>query len=195
MKKPCIYFLLDKGTNKVKIGSAENLEKRLTALRTGASSELIVYATIPCLEQQKNSEEKKAHNYFKKYKSKNKHNREWFEPGILPFILAYVEERKGVLINENNSLNNKKSKKIEDRFIRNTVFGLETFERKIPRCYFFPEHNADLLTSAGINEKYRSISWKGKRVYISKKFHVLMMQLRKLIMMQLRKEGYNQCTN
>jgi len=187
MKKPCIYFLLDKGNNKVKIGFAKNLEKRLTAFRTGASSELNVVATIPCLEQQKISEEKKAHNYFKKYKSKNKHNREWFKPEILPLISAYVKEREGVLISEDNSLNNKKSKKIEDRFIRNTVFGLETFERKIPRCHFYPDHNADLLTSAGINEKYRSISWKGKRVYISKKFHV--------IMAQLRKEGYNQCTN
>ena len=182
MKTPCIYFILDIGTNKVKIGFAKDLEERLISLRTGASSELIVIATIPCLEQQKNNEEKKAHSYFKKYKSKNKHNREWFESQILPFIPAYVEERKGILIKENNSLNNKKSKKVEDRFVINTLWGAETLERKIPRCYFFPERNADLLTYAGINEKYRTISWKGKRIYISKKFHD--------IMAQLRKEGY-----
>jgi hypothetical protein len=182
MITPCIYFILDTGTNKVKLGFASDLEKRLVSLRTGASSELIVVAFIPCLEQQKNSEEKKAHNYFKKYKSKNKHNREWFEPEILPFIPAYVEERKGILIDENNSLNNKKSKKIEDRFKVFTLYGYETFERKIPRCHFFPDQNADLLTYAGINEKYRTISYKGERIYISKKFHD--------IMAQLRKEGY-----
>jgi hypothetical protein len=182
MITPCIYFILDTGTNKVKLGFASDLEKRLVSLRTGASSELIVVASIPCLEQQKNSEEKKAHNYFKKYKSKNKHNREWFEPEILPFIPAYVEERKGILIDENNSLNNKKSKKIEDRFKVFTLYGYETFERKIPRCHFFPDQNADLLTYAGINEKYRTISYKGERIYISKKFHD--------IMAQLRKEGY-----
>ena len=182
MITPCIYFILDTGTNKVKLGFASDLEKRLVSLRTGASSELIVVASIPCLEQQKNSEEKKAHNYFKKYKSKNKHNREWFEPEILPFIPSYVEERKGILIDENNSLNNKKSKKIEDRFKVFTLYGYETFERKIPRCHFFPDQNADLLTYAGINEKYRTISYKGERIYISKKFHE--------IMAQLRKEGY-----
>ena len=182
MITPCIYFILDTGTNKVKLGFASDLEKRLVSLRTGASSELIVVASIPCLEQQKNSEEKKSHNYFKKYKSKNKHNREWFEPEILPFIPAYVEERKGILIDENNSLNNKKSKKIEDRFKVFTLYGYETFERKIPRCHFFSDQNADLLTYAGINEKYRTISYKGERIYISKKFHD--------IMAQLRKEGY-----
>lgn len=182
MITPCIYFILDTGTNKVKLGFASDLEQRLVALRTGASSELIVIATISCLEQQKNSEEKKAHNYFKKYKSKNKHNREWFEPEILPFIPAYVKERKGVLIDQNNSLNNKKSKKVEDRFVINTLWGPETIERKIPRCYFFTDQNADLKTYAGINEKYRTISYKGKRIYISRKFHK--------IMAQLRKEGY-----
>lgn len=182
MITPCIYFILDTGTNKVKIGFASNLEQRLKELRTGAPSELIVVATIPCLEQQKKIEEKKAHKFFKKYSSKNRHNREWFKPEILPFIPAYVKERKGKLIEENNSLNNKKSKKIEDRFKVFTLYGYETFERKIPRCHFFPDQNADLLTYAGINEKYRTISYKGERIYISKKFHD--------IMAQLRKEGY-----
>jgi hypothetical protein len=182
MITPCIYFILDTGTNKVKIGFASNLEQRLKELRTGAPSELIVVATIPCLEQQKKIEEKKAHKFFKKYSSKNRHNREWFKPEILPFIPAYVKERKGSLTEKNNSLNNKKSKKVENRFIINTLWGPETVERKAPRCYFFPDFNADLLTRAGIYEKYRTISWRGKRIYISKKFHD--------IMAQLRKEGY-----
>jgi len=182
MITPCIYFIKDSSNNKVKIGFASNLEQRLKELRTGASSELIVIANIPCLEQQKKTEETKAHVYFKKYKSENKHNREWFKSEILPFISAYVKKRSGVLIAKNNYLNNRKSKKVEDRFIINTLWGPETLKRKIPRCYHFPDQNADLLTSAGIHEKYRKISWKGKKIYISKKFHD--------IMAQLREEGY-----
>jgi chromosomal replication initiation ATPase DnaA len=170
MKKiTCIYFISD--GNYIKIGQAKDLQNRITGMQTENPRELFVTARIEVLETQLNVEERNAHNFFKKYRLKNDFNREWFNKEMEPLIEEYVKNRNGKMVDRALEIYNRTQKKTKDRWTRNTVYGIEDFDRTRPRCFFYPDEPAQIIGRAGPGEKYRSMAWQGKKVYISQKKH------------------------
>jgi len=173
----CIYFISD-GIY-IKIGQAKDLKNRITGMQTENPKELFVIARIEVLETQLNIEERKAHSYFRKYNLKNKFNREWFSGEIEPLIDEYVKSRNGIILDKKLEIYNRTKRKTKDRWIRNTVYGIEHFDRTRPRCFFYPDEPAQITGHAGPDESYRTMAWKGERVYISQKKHKENMILKK----------------
>ena len=109
-KKKCgIYFISD--GKFLKIGQAEDIEKRQAGLQTGNPNPLILVAYIECLKKFLNTLEKKAHISFQKYH----YNNEWFDLiNDLDTIKEYVEKECGAILKEENrSLNNWKIQTLE----------------------------------------------------------------------------------
>jgi hypothetical protein len=170
MKKiTCIYFISD--GNYIKIGQAKDLPNRIAGMQTENPKKLIVIAYIEVLETQLNVEERKAHKFFKKYRLQNNFNREWFSKEVEPLIDEYVKNRNGKMLDRTLQLYNRTQKKTKDRWTINTLWGPEELDRTRPRCFFYPDEQAQITGHAGPNENYRTMMWKGKRVYISQKKH------------------------
>ena len=177
-KKPAVYFITD--GEYIKIGKAVDLIERIRGMQSGNPKKLIALAVIEVLETSLNAEEKKAHKYFKNYRLKNNFNREWFSKDILPLIDEYVKDRKGKIIDKAVELINRTKKTTKNRWTINTLWGPENLDRTRPRCYFYPEHQAQITGHAGPGENYRKMMWKGKKLYISQKKHQENIEMRKI---------------
>jgi hypothetical protein len=160
MKKNIIYFAAEssgEGVEYIKIGKADDFEKRLPEIQTGNPRPLKLLASISSLDLFK--EERLAHDYFSKYRAPKG---EWFSMDILPLIPEYVKKRNGVILSLEEDYLNRKQTMI------NTLYdGLQPINNFRPRCYFLPHLPAQILGKAGTNETYRTIPYMGKRVFVS----------------------------
>ena len=148
-----IYFIEDHGG--IKIGSANNIETRRTDLQTANSFRLKILGIIKCSKGELFKEERIAHDYF----ADNKIHLEWFDKNIKKYIKKYIKGRNGILIDEKN-------KKLDKNIIM-TLYGEKSRTSLRPRCYFYPWLPAAIIGGRGTNEKYRKVSYKGKRVLVS----------------------------
>ena len=154
-----IYFCREnrEGGN-IKIGLAEDLNKRRTSLQIGNSSELILVAWIACNPEQLLFTEQTAHRHFETFHVMG----EWFN--------ITVEQAEEYISKYRQEIS--KIKEHEDRTITK-IFNLENTEAVNvknfrPRCFFNPEKSAHLMNTSGTNEKYRTVLMKdGTRQYIS----------------------------
>jgi len=179
-----VYLILDKKSEAVKIGKANNVDERLSSLQTGNPNELIILHQIKC-----NSEdlafilEKDYHN---KFSHLNLHG-EWFKYDKETFQNFFIEEI------------NFKMKQKRKPLINQTLFGEEMvlFDiDKHPRCYFYPQHVAQIYDSYEKAEKltvpFRTMEYpthgkslllpysnKINRVFISTKKHEEIMELKR----------------
>jgi hypothetical protein len=148
-----IYFIEDAGG--IKIGSAGNIETRRTDLQTANSYRLKILGFIKCDKGNLLKEERLAHDYF----AENRIHLEWFDKHIKKELKKYIKGRQGILIEEDN-------KKLDNNLIA-TLYGEKPITSMRPRCNFYTHLPAAILGKRGTNERYRTISYKGKRVYIS----------------------------
>ena len=70
-----IYFIREKGTGNIKIGSAVDVDRRLSQLQTGNSDKLEV---IDVIEDVSGTVEKEIHDRLSEYRLDG----EWFSPNI-----------------------------------------------------------------------------------------------------------------
>tara|TARA_Y100000996_G_scaffold356365_1_gene297247 strand:+ start:193 stop:735 length:543 start_codon:yes stop_codon:yes gene_type:complete len=148
-----IYFIEDAGG--IKIGSAKNIEIRRTDLQTANSYRLKILGYIECSKEKLLDEERIAHDYF----AENKIHLEWFNKKIKKQLKEYIMGRKGLLIDEKN-------KKLDKNIIM-TLYGEKPRTSLRPRCYFYPHLPAAIIGGRGTDEKYRKVSYKGKKVLVS----------------------------
>lgn len=106
--KSCIYFILAKKTNLVKIGTTTNMKNRFSTLSTGSPYELELLYTFPGYKQK----EKELHKKFEHLRVKG----EWFNytDEIKVFIgaleLVYAKNEEDTEIKKMNIKNNKRIK-------------------------------------------------------------------------------------
>ena len=154
-----IYFISD--GEYIKIGKADDLEARLIKFQTDNPRPIEILATIQVIDTPTIFEEERlAHDYFQQYRVKG----EWFKKDILPLIPNYVKTRGGEILKETVKLLNRK------QTIIGTLEGPKPINFFRPKCYFFPHLPAQIKGRAGPGETYRTISWQGKRVYVSGRF-------------------------
>jgi len=169
-----VYFVLDEFSNAMKIGKADNLEKRLAGLQTGNPRILKISYFIKCKSSgHSNTIEKKLHKFFEHLHIRG----EWFD---------YNKEEFELFFKENV---NYEPKEKRAPLTISTLFGEETFGYKdFPGCYFYTELTAQILSSyedvQNWKTKFRTMEWDtggkpmlGKysnevnRVFISDKRH------------------------
>jgi hypothetical protein len=142
---------LDKASNAIKIGKADDMSVRLSDLQIGNPNilEVIGYLEFTTANQAF-QKERTLHNRFRNIWIRG----EWF---------TYDSE----LFNDNFFQNEMKIKRKAKRepLIRHTLFGIETIldESTHPFCYFYPWLRAQVLDSYENCENktipYRTMSW------------------------------------
>lgn len=127
-----VYFFLDRKSNAIKIGKADDIEERLAQLQTGNSNILEILYFIPC------DNKKEAFDLEAELHIKYQHlwiMREWFTYDETVFNQVLVEK-----------LNTKRKEKRKALSI-STLYGeIEYFGNKnTPRCFFYPNQMAQIL--------------------------------------------------
>ena len=189
-----VYFILDVVSGAIKIGKANDIHARISNMQTGNPNELVVLHYIEC----KSVDlafilEKKYHDKFKHLHMRG----EWFKYDKETFQNFFIEEIDF------------KMKQKRKPLINQTLFGEEMvlFDiDKHPRCYFYPQHVAQIYDSYEKAERltvpFRTIEYpthgkslllpysnKINRVFISTKKHEEIMELKRF---QKSKEEQNQ---
>jgi hypothetical protein len=121
-----VYFILDKISNAVKIGKANDVLDRLSTLQTGNPNKLILLGYIECISEKYSFLiEKQYHQKFKDLHL----NGEWFRYDEKIF--------QNLLLNESNI----KTKSKRQPLTINTLWGEEVVRDVVthPRCYFYSE--------------------------------------------------------
>ena len=129
-----VYFALDKNSNAIKIGKANDIETRLSDLQVGNPNPLEVIHYIQCKSSDHSIVmEGLLHQLFSHLHLRG----EWFD---------YKPEEFANLFEEGTSI---KVKEKRSPLIVNTVFGEETLfgVENSPRCYFYPHLTAQILTN------------------------------------------------
>jgi len=153
-----IYFISD--GDYVKIGKADDLTERLVTITTHNPRDIKILATIKVGKNNIFKEERLAHEFFENYRIKG----EWFSKDILPLLPDYIKKRNGFILNLEEKYLNRKQTMVA------TLEGLKPINSFRPRCHFFPHLPAQIKGKAGPGETYRTILFKGKRVFISGSF-------------------------
>jgi hypothetical protein len=184
-----VYLILDKKSEAVKIGKANNVDERFSSLQTGNPNELIILHQIKCdSEDLAFILEKDYHNKFSHLSLRG----EWFKYDKEAFQNFFIEEI------------NFKMKQKRKPLINQTLFGEEMvlFDiNKHPRCYFYPQHVAQIYDSYEEAERltvpFRAMEYpthgkslllpysnKINRVFISAKKHEENMELKRFKKLQ-----------
>jgi hypothetical protein len=129
-----VYFILDRDSNALKIGKANNFQERLDDLQVGNPNDLEIIHHIQCTSSDHSIQlEGQLH---KKYEQLHMRG-EWFR---------YNEEAFRELIDKGTSLKlNEKRKPL----IRSTLWGDEPMfgPKNSPNCYFYTYLSAQILTN------------------------------------------------
>jgi hypothetical protein len=177
--------ILDNFSNAIKIGKANNVEKRLADLQTSNPNKLTCIYHFKCNNEQHSfMVEKKLHNLFKSLHIRG----EWFK---------YDDDLMNCLLTECEKLSVKNN--FRKAFQYQTIFGIEEFGiDNRPKCYFYPELVSQILTCYEKGYKktnpYRTMKFPtyGKklllpfsesveRVFISGKKHKENLELKKFL--------------
>jgi hypothetical protein len=156
-----VYLLLDRKSNSIKIGKANDVEQRLSDLQVGNPNELEVLTVIPCNSEKHSIDvERQLHNDFKEYHMRG----EWFR---------YDEEVFSEIIEKGIDFTHKKRR--ESLILtRNTLYGEEVIfdSNDAPNCFFYPWLKAQVLDKfenlANRKKRYRTMKWptKGKQMLL-----------------------------
>lgn len=172
-EKSGVYFITDAARTHVRIGESSNVGSRLLdhISSRGKTNTFLLYF-LEC----KNSleEERKAHNYFVKYKIPEETN-SFYRPEIISRIEEYVTKSGSIIVQREKALNTK-SKSIITGFYGEKV----NLNEHRPKCHFFPDQYATIKHKAGTGEVYRTYLYKGKRVKVSGKFHRMHMNIKRI---------------
>ena len=130
-----VYFILDNTSGAIKIGKADDVDERLSALQTGNPNDLVVLHYIKC-ESVENAFnlEKYCHDKFS-----HAHMRgEWFKYDKKLFQNFFTEETIFKIKSKRESLT------VKNLFGQETViFDIATH----PRCHFYDWHVAQIYDS------------------------------------------------
>jgi hypothetical protein len=174
-EKSGVYFITDSAHSHVRIGESANTKFRLMehSSSRGKSNTILLYF----LECSNHLEvEKATHNYFKKYRIPEETN-SFYSSEIIPLLEKYVS---------NSGF------KVNTRTMVTDLWGEKTnLKESRPRCAFFPEQTAHVVGRAGTGEKYRTYVFKGKKVYVSSKFHELLMEIKREFRQEVKPNGNN----
>lgn len=183
-----IYFILDKKSNAVKIGKANDISQRLPDLQTGNPNELTLLNYIQCPSEDKSKAlEKELHRRFDSLRIRE--NGEWFH---------YEKVVFDILFEENIDFLPKEKRK---PLTISSLYGgeVEFFGvRNSPTCYFYNNLTAQILdnyeNSMKLSMPYRTMKYptynkqlllpystEVDRVFISYKKHKENLELNKFI--------------
>lgn len=158
MDKTSGQYFLDDGRY-VRIGCAQDIQQRL-GQHQSSNNNIKLIGLVPTDIKEIFDEEKKAFNYFEKYKVR----KSFYSRKILPEIPHYIQDR---ILERSNLL----EKQIERTGTVQTLWGPESLVIHRERCDIFPDQFVSFMGRAGTKkgERPRKFVIEGKTYHVSER--------------------------